>query len=525
MKSQKNNTINIIYIISCLVVISLFITETIAADQQIALHKNKDFGHQYIKAFNSEHLKKQVIHAPTQINEDKISRTLYQHGLFNLERENISKAIDDFSRALLLDPNNKDIQDHLTSLSSHNRLTAQQKLSLFLLDDILHHIGQLKEKIDYYNLKKDRLKIELIKKGIKKSEIEQEMRDIKEMALKLSHITQWNWDATYSIQKQPLEVVNSSFKYEQEHLIFKLKYIQKQFTYLKNKIKERIYSSTDKKIIFLPPAQAVYAQRFHAHRLKSKSMEKSIEGIATQKEDSIRWEISKLQHQMNELIRHVELKDEKVVKLTHQIIDLSLKLKEQEIITNDKINQLTFLNNENVDLRSRFLLGQKIIMNKDTEMQNLQIDLEKLSLKTRVWKENLERNLFSKEKKLSEFQGILDIYKAKLSDVSSAVKEKSLNITSFEEQIIFLQTKLSKKDKMLQKTKYGLITVKDYLNNFNEHLTKLKSNPAANRINPPTVKEEIVELESNLKSMHQYLQRQLRDLDKINAHLAISNLP
>jgi len=425
----------------------------------------------FVKSDSVEIKENTVLKTNSIDGENRSAHLLFQHGIHHNQQGNILGAIEDFSRALLLNPHDQKIQDQLISLASHNRLSGQQRLRLYLLEDIIIHLNNLKKKVDYFESKKNILEQGLTQRGYDKNFISKEILNIKKKFLRSSPDPQWDEETLYAKNKDPLEIINASFNFEKDYILNKIAYLEKQYAHLKNLYKDS--RSEENLVVFQSPPHAVYAQRFHTLRLKSLRVKNSEDRfdikvsfysketinehpqaltLDLSQRNLLKNELLALRTQLHELRMHIDEKDAKVTQLTNQIIDLSLKLKEQEIYTANNTERLSAIQKQYTDLQSRFLLGQRIISEKDTKNQNLQERIKSMQLITDNWQKDFDRILTSKNEQLNDLNKILKIYKGKLADASKTIRRETTNITYLEEQVIYLQTKLFKKDKMLQKT-------------------------------------------------------------------------
>src|SRR3990167_3765342 len=82
-------------------------------------------------------------------NTNIITDSFIEHGRQQFSKGHIDQAIDDFSRALLLDPANSGAINSLIQLKSYPGLNGEQTFNLYYLEDLIGQISKLEQKIDY----------------------------------------------------------------------------------------------------------------------------------------------------------------------------------------------------------------------------------------------------------------------------------------------------------------------------------------------------------------------------------------
>jgi len=211
-------------------------------------------------------------------------------------------------------------------------------------------------------------------------------------------------------------------------------------------------------------------------------------------------ELTGVRKRLSDLEEHVKEKDEKVANLTEQLVDFSLKLTEKESLLTKNADNLTSLNQELTDLYSRFELGQRILKGKDDQIQSLEEALKDVQLQTTERGELLKDALVSKDEELAEISGILQIYKGKLGDTTKKLREKTA---------------------MLQKTKQDLAVLENRLLGIQEELLKFRKQQEGNESKGPGVTKEFLNLQSQLKAIQQFLDKQLTEVEELDTAFII----
>jgi DNA repair exonuclease SbcCD ATPase subunit len=155
-------------------------------------------------------------------------QSFVRDGLNAHERHDILKAIDNFSRALLIDPTQKIAREHLAIINGEEHLPVHQKAQLFLLEDLSVFLENLRARTEYFKGKCDGLKGEFLKQGYTQTYINHQLSDIKSRFFRPSRQSDVKEEQT-----DPLEAVNASLTLEKEWLSHELFYTQKQYAWLK----------------------------------------------------------------------------------------------------------------------------------------------------------------------------------------------------------------------------------------------------------------------------------------------------
>ncbi|MCA9401325.1 MAG: hypothetical protein KC713_06835, partial [Candidatus Omnitrophica bacterium] len=117
-------------------------------------------------------------------------------------------------------------------------------------------------------------------------------------------------------------------------------------------------------------------------------------------------------------------------------------------------SEIGLLKDELKEIEGRFVLLQKIVEDKDQRINQLeaQMDQWNQSIADDDLSPDEERLTFRQlfEKRMSEINGILNIYKAEFAQASERIRDKNLEIRNLQEQLLFVETKLFKKNEILE---------------------------------------------------------------------------
>ncbi|MDP8212936.1 MAG: hypothetical protein P9X22_06585 [Candidatus Zapsychrus exili] len=367
-----------------------------------------------------------------------IVESLIQHAEDMVLKGDTEAAISSFSQALLLDLYSKSAQIALSNIAHTKNIKANTKATLFLLEDLFSMTDNLLKKVGYYANKNRELKRRLVSLGYKSDDIKENMLKIKMQTISSSSKPSYRWQSEFLYNKDTLVILNDILRQEKNDLSVELDYLKEQNVALK-----KIQEKGRVREAFLNKAQLSAYQR--AAIKKKEDMT-----------DVYRRQFSLVREHMDNLKSEVFLKEKRVEKLARSLMDTALRLTEKEMRLRERMEQISLLNGRLQELESRFELGQKIMKDKDKKISSTREDLELLKKRVVEQREELALILSSKDDKLIELNGILQIYKGKLGDVSKGIKEKIVNIKILEEQLSFVRKRLFEKDKSLDKTSDAL---------------------------------------------------------------------
>ncbi len=415
----------------------------------------------------------------------KIIQAFLLQGKMLSDQSDPNGAIDNFGRVLLLDPWNQSALEKLIFMSEREHLPAAKKAQIFRVEAIRKFMENLKSKIDYFAARRDGLKDQLIQGGHTQSFLEHNMADVKNRFWSPRE----NMPDDHASQ-DPLSAVVISLNIEKEWLASELKYIQKQYEWLRT-----LNSQTRKGSFPVIPSQDIIQEtsrisewtmenrkpRIAVESIPAKETTISKEPDAGEKQDQdiilLQQELGEVTKKLDDLQEHIREKDQKLVDLSKQIIGFSLKLAENEMILTEKVNALTSLTREYADLRSRLELGQKIIQEKDSHLQSLEESLSALQSETAVHEKESNGILALRDASLTELEGILRIYQERLSDTTRKVHQKDFDLSGIQEQLDSARMELFEKETALHKTKQQLTALREELRHAQKRLLQSQFPP------------------------------------------------
>ena len=478
-----------------------------------------------------------------------------EHGQTELAKGNIYEAIDDFSRALLLDPANTNAKNGLIQIQSYPGLTGEEIFNLYHFEDLSNQMGQLEQKMNYLLEKCNLL-----------------ARDLNMEQPVFPSAPQVKNEITFDETTNPLEIVNITLQNEVLNLESQLTNLQTQYDRLR-----KVSQSQDSDI----------AQIMQAEMIQS-----APQSIISRTEDD---------HSSAEFVTISEQKDDTLRKLHGKVVDYSLSLLEREALLKKQYDQITKIKEDYTDLEARFELGQRLIDEKQKEItrlktlpnnngslrsetaktdhsENLQTMVKVLEEKDlalyelngilniyrqsladtklqfnnqsvqlfRLAKEvdllkakskkiakhdaaiqqmrltiqdnhlmeiqqiaKLQNMLNDKDVQLREMKGILDIYRAELADAKNYVHERMGGLSHIEEEVQMLQAQLYEKEEVIEKTRQSFFEFESQLLDMQHIITALKENPAESQSVSPKLEAILKRLQSKLDALHDFLKNEV----------------
>lgn len=388
----------------------------------------------------------EVIADPAYISPDdsgpETVEQLIRQGKNCYLRNDAQSAIGYFARALLLDPANKAARDSLARISAQTSLPASQRIQLFLSDDLLIFNEKLQEKLGYFTAKRDALAAALIQQNYPQTSIDQKLKAIRDRFIPPADSRRK--DAGIM---SPLETLNKSLIRNQQQLARELLNVREQISWLRP-----VGSSRREPLGLREDPRKTDTQV--SRPPKADNAKESWQQIA-----DVREELNELRRQVETLREDVKHKDDKIMALTRQIVEFSLKLTEREMILSEKVNALSSLHDAYADLQSRQELGQKILEEKNVQIQSLQEGLAALQADTAVHTKEINGLMAAKDQALDQWEKILAIYQGKLKDATETIEVRNADVAALAEQLALVRTKLFEKETALKKTKEKLVSL------------------------------------------------------------------
>ena len=448
------------------------------------------------------------------------------------ERSDVRMAVEHFCRMLSIDPKDKTVQENLEAIVVHPELTAAQRSDVFLLEDHLSYIKNLQGRVEYLTSKRNLLRDQLIENGHEREVLLKGLFDIRKN-ISGSHQTSSYQERSLSDRKSSLAVINGLLVGEKVRLSVRVRSLQNQYDWLNAVNKEEKHLSS-----------RYFVEKIDAGNVSvHPSGDGERQGNETNTEE-FKKELGVLYVQIDKLEDRITKEDDRISGLESQVVDLSLKLSETEILLNEKTEAVESLTMKLVDIEQRFMLGQRIVHEKDEEMRSLQKDLQKTRLETESRAAKHDRVIAEKDKdlkvangflniyrersegrredeKLNELSGILMLYKDKLSEEAKAARKKSADIVALEVQLMGLSNRLNEKNKALVKTQRELQDLGGQLTVMKEKLLRLRERPQESGPHNSDVDDQVRELQSRFRDINDFLLENLHDSDRIKTHLTV----
>lgn len=413
----------------------------------------------------------------TEIPEknQEIVQAFVAEGLDAYARGNLKKAIENFSRALLIEPHQETARKNLLLISHHQNLSAPQKVQLFLLEDLLSFTQNLQDKTVYFETKCASLREALRQRG-------------HEETFQAPYFPAEEGSVPDENVSDPLEALNAALSSERERLFREISSLEKEHEWLRRLSREKPPVFSGRKITF-ETKQAVESPI----AVDSISAENPPADTASGTQGEIvalREELRLLREQLSDLKKHVEEKDRKTAGLTKQVVEFSLQLAEKEVSLSEQIDVLSSLSLEYKDLQSRLELSQEIISGKDAQIQSLR---ENLALSQEAF--------MQKDGEIADLEGILRIYSEKLSDTRHQTREKVKQMAAMGEELSSVRTQLFSREIALERTRQKLAFLEKEFSDIQKYLLESQEKPDSGNQKKHDILKRILELRSRMEDV------------------------
>ena len=391
-----------------------------------------------------------------------IAEKFARQGIICYKQRDQKQALDYFSRALLLDLDNRTARKNFPQINDRADMPGRQRIELYLVEDLLAFIDQTRQKSAALTEARDRLiEILSIRHTPANNFIRRGLADIEDRF----SFPEKNWQL-HNDSKNPLEALHASLIIEKERLSYNLACRQKQYLWLQ-KIQEQIKQQKILRItdehkpdiaVGTIPSGAPIAPETAAEDQGALPFADPWEEIT-----DLRNELINVKKQLDNLHNDMELRNQRIIDLTKEIIEFSLKLAEKELTLSEKVNALDSLHEAYANLQSRLALGQRIIEEKNTQIQSLEESLASLQGETVAKEKQVNAILASKDKTLDGWESILIIYQGKLKEATRKLETSNHDVTDLHEQLTTTRAQLFERESALEKVKSRLAVLQNQL--------------------------------------------------------------
>ena len=202
--------------------------------------------------------------------------------------------------------------------------------------------------------------------------------------------------------------------------------------------------------------------------------------------------------QRNINLRKVILqKDREIDQLKGKLAGAQRNLQAVSRVVEKKVARLKYAKNELAALREQLEPDEK------------EVQLEKIKYRA------------FPDRKLTELNGILKIYKEKPFEETKSTQAKTADITSLEKQLALLENQLNEKNKALVKTQRDLHDLEGRLTVMKQELLELRERPEDDGSQDSDDEGQVQELQSKFRDINDFLLENLYDFDKIKVHRAV----
>lgn len=438
-----------------------------------------------------------------------VSERLVEKALYLLEGNRSKDAVELFTQASFADPLNKEAVEGLVKASLTEGVSLPVMQSAIALEDLNVYLHKLMNDKSYYVQKISLLKLNLLERGVLEEEIFKNFPD--------SNLSQsYNQVVLDKNGKNESESLMQSFFILNEYLTEQKKDAEQELAYLKEK-----YQYLRDFNVGLNDLERREWRMASVDSSKNVSLVKG-EDISLSKTEIEMIILSKSMEELQKKVAlfegHLEIKTQKVVELTQQVINLALQLAEKDVTLSDRVEALSSLQEGFEEMQSRFELGQRLIQQKDNQIEFLATELDEKKMAAADIQQRLKASLFLKDQENAELQGTVSIYKDHLTQVNEQLKIKQADLTTMEDQLALVQSKLIDKNKILQKTSMDIAKLEQ---NFDQIKSYLASDPDKSEFAGNVDSIDLDILKQQLTQIQSYLESELQNFNRMNTEILL----
>lgn len=381
-----------------------------------------------------------------QDSSDKIVNSFYEHGQKMLADGNYQEAINDFSRAFLLQPREEKLHDALKGLARERNVPAAQKMELILIEDLLDYTNKLQEKSEYFLYKRNVLGEELINKGFEAEYFQEEMSQIgKEVSTQFDAESE-KIQERYAKGEDPLKVIHALLKLENKRLQKEVDLFEKQYNRLREVNAQHGYIQGE--LAYMTQGEFAKQQKFYNQ--DGERVPSPVTPQVKTTPETVSAEMTKMLDdataKVDGMYTVLEDRDSKIDSLSQEVVELSLELTESRESEMNQTQEIDKLRNELVEFESKNLLTQRLEKNFKNLKDKLKETEKKLKSKEReiVNLDNKVKDLVAKSSEMEEQLKGRDEKIAEYQRELKAVQQEAKNINRFKDEVAKLKDQLAK---------------------------------------------------------------------------------
>ena len=414
-----------------------------------------------------------------QESSDKIVESFYDHGQKMLADGNYQEAINDFSRAFLLDPRDERLHDSLKSMARERNVPAAQKMELILIEDLLDYTNKLSEKSEYFLYKRNVLGEELINKGFEAEYFQEEMAQIsKDVSMQFDAESE-KIQERYAKGEDPLKVIHALLKLENKRLQKEVDLYERQYNRLREVNAQHGYIQGE--LAYMTQGEFAKQQKFYDQ--EGRRVPSPVPPQVQTTPETVSKEMTKMLDdataKVDGMYTVLEDRDSKIDQLSQEVVELSLELTEARETEKGQTDEIDRLRSELVEFESKNLLTQRLEKNfknlksklKETEKKLKSKEREIADLDTKVKglvakSADMEEQLKGRDEKIAEYQREL-----------RTIQQEAKNIDRFKEEVAKLKEQLAKAESYQDeawKLRYQVVKFKQKEKKFDKMEAKVQ---------------------------------------------------
>ena len=498
----------------------------------------------------------------SQANEE-VTQALVHRSEKLIREGRAQDAVLELARALLIDMDNTAARTDFLGLQGASGLSDEVRARIQDYRQLWDILQRQQSQIDGLLQERAGFVHDLLEAGIPQSRISKRLSYWEEHSFKKQSEAQKQWEEQAETEKDPLVLLNASMRLEKIKKFNKLAYLERQKDDLQNLKYALAVEGTGKNA---GKVSRVYTQEFYNFKGEPKYTTATRPLLRVQDFEGLKSVLNALYERNISLEEHLARQSAKMDRLSKQIVNLSLRVSEQDM-QKEKAEQAAVPAAEAQEWQARFQLSERIIKQKDERIQaleqsvagykgllakkesdykdqlkekestlntlgqeifalNVKLDhmrRKRLLLTRKEMKKiagkrmnRLKTEVALKNDKVTELEGVLQLYKDLLADSSKTSKAKDTLIQQKDETISGLRKdmgrlheEIAQKENLTNQYYENLRGLQSQVLLMHQQLLSLQKG----NVNPfmsPTLDKRVQDMEAQLNGIGTFIQQELQ---------------
>lgn len=331
-----------------------------------------------------------LFYPPTAVGQDTdfLIQSLLEHAESRRNQGDLSGALDDYARVLLIDHEQSVALQNIHDLYQSDSLQSNRKMEAMGIVDLLNQIYNLRSRI---------------------SQLTSNIRHLDPYGIMADEQVNNYQQNDNNLEIIPDENVNAAG------------ILVRALSEDKKNLEQRFQE------LQMQHAQLIQAQKYvvvTATKIPTSSMNPRASEVSLGNSSILKQQFNQMQLALALAQQELKARQEKIDELSQQIVELSLQVAEKDSAIDRVVNQKDNSDKELIDTKSRFELGRKIIEEKDHQITQLERQVAMAEQRVQEYRQVSDQLIAGNEEKLTELSGILEIYQGKVVDMNQEILQK-----------------------------------------------------------------------------------------------------